>query len=632
MTPIAVLLALCLAGCCMQSVIGANQYSRKFDINYENNTFTKDGQPFQFISGSFHYFRALPQSWRHILRSMRAAGLNTVMTYIEWSLHEPMPGQYSWDGIANLEKFIETARSEDLFVILRPGPYICAERDMGGFPHWLLTKYPAIKLRTYDIDYLREVQKWYNQLMPRISRHLYGNGGPVIMVSIENEYGSFSACDQQYMQFMKNITEHFVRDKAVMFTNDGPELLRCGSIPGILPTLDFGSTNDPNMFWRRLRKFLPKGPLVNAEFYPGWLTHWMEPMARVESAPVINTLRLMLNQKVNVNFYMFFGGTNFGFTAGANDIGPGKYGADITSYDYDAPLDEAGDPTEKYFEIRKVLIEHFGDPGVPAPAPLPKMSLDTVWLERRGSILSKHGRTMLSTSVITEVQPITFEALNQHSGLVLYETTLPSTLNRDPYTLTIDQVHDRAYVHVDDVFYGILSRETNVHSIPLSIGSGNRLQILVENQGRINYNIPNDFKGILGSVTIEGTPLYNWTITTYPLDNYQYMENFINHRPSADEEEADDLTAAGAQVYYGTFVINRDAIHDTYLYTHVWGKGLAFINGFNLGRYWPLAGPQLTLYVPRHILKKGINKIVLIEYQQRVQQPYVQFIDKPIFN
>ncbi|XP_052864913.1 beta-galactosidase-like [Anopheles cruzii] len=620
----AVLLTLALSVYWIRPIEG-HQFVRKFDIDFENDTFTKDGQPFQFISGSFHYFRALPESWRHILRSMRAAGLNTVMTYIEWSLHEPLPGQYRWDGIANLEEFITIARSENLFVILRPGPYICAERDMGGFPHWLLTKHPNIKLRTYDADYLREVLNWYSQLMPRITPHLYGNGGPVIMVSIENEYGSFSACDKKYMEFLKNITVHFVQDKAVLFTNDGPELLSCGSIPGILPTLDFGATDDPNVFWKQLRKFMPKGPLVNAEYYPGWLTHWMEPMSRVDSGPVIHTLRLMLNQKANVNFYMFFGGTNFGFTAGANDVGPGKYSADITSYDYDAPLDEAGDPTDKYFEIRKVLIEYFGDPGVQPPEKLPKMSLDTVWLERRGSLLSKHGRRKLSNQIAASLVPVTFEALNQRSGFLLYETTLPADWNRDPYTLKVEQIHDRAYVHVDNVFCGILSRETNAHTIPLSVGLGTKLQLLVENQGRINYNIPNDFKGMLGSVMIDNTPLNNWTITSYPLDSYHYIENFLKHQPQ------DDLPEAGAQIYYGTFLISNDTIHDTYLYPNEWGKGLVFVNGFNLGRYWPLAGPQITLYVPRHILMKGVNKLVMIEYQKRIQHPYVQFIDKPIF-
>ncbi|KXJ68584.1 hypothetical protein RP20_CCG002599 [Aedes albopictus] len=261
-----------------------------------------DGKPFRFVSGAFHYFRALPGSWRQILRSIRAAGLNVVETYIEWSTHEPTEGQYTWDGIANLEQFIQIAQEEDLYVILRPGPYICAERDMGGFPYWLHTKYPNIKLRTYDL-------------------------------------------------------ESYIRNEAVLFTNDGPDQLACGRIPGVLATLDFGAVGNPDNYWQKLRKYQPKGPLVNAEFYPGWLTHWMEPLARVATGPVVSQLRKMLQQGANVNFYMFHGGTNFAFTSGANDGGPGRFNTDITSYDYDAPLDEAGDPTSKYFAIRDAVLE-----------------------------------------------------------------------------------------------------------------------------------------------------------------------------------------------------------------------------------------------------------------------------------
>lgn len=224
---------------CKAGINGQNE--RSFRIDYEHDTFIMDGKPYRFVSGSFHYFRALPGSWRQILRSMRAAGLNAVMTYIEWSTHEPKEGEYKWDGIANLEQFIQIAEEEDLHVILRPGPYICAERDMGGFPYWLLRKYPKVQLRTYDTDYLREVEKWYGVLMPRIQKHLYGRGGPVIMVSIENEYGSFSACDGNYLSFLKNLTERYILDDAVLFTNDGSEQLACGKIPDVFATLDFGS-------------------------------------------------------------------------------------------------------------------------------------------------------------------------------------------------------------------------------------------------------------------------------------------------------------------------------------------------------------------------------------------------------
>ncbi|XP_058467987.1 beta-galactosidase-like isoform X2 [Malaya genurostris] len=604
-----------------------NGETRTFRIDFERDTFLMDGKPFRFISGSFHYFRALPGSWRQILRSMRAAGLNTVMTYIEWSTHEPKKGQYNWNGIANIEQFIRIAEEEDLFVILRPGPYICAERDMGGFPYWLLTEHPRIKLRTYDHEYLQEVEKWYSVLMPRIQTHFYGNGGPVIMVSIENEYGSFSACDGKYLTFLKNLTERYVQDNAVLFTNDGPAQLHCGKIPGVLATLDFGSTNNSDRYWQTLRRLQPQGPLVNAEFYPGWLTHWMEPTARVAIDPVVETLRVMLAKGASVNFYMFFGGTNFGFTAGANDGGPGKFNTDITSYDYDAPLDESGDPTPKYNAIRNVLLEFTENPQLPIPEKLPKMTIPPVQMKYHGSLLSRLARKSLGQYIQYSERTLGFEALNQNSGLILYESNIHNGIHRDPLTLTVNNLRDRAYVHVDNKFLGVLSRENGIYSLPISLGIGKRLQLLVENQGRINYNIANDFKGILGAVTIDGNEVLNWTITGFPLEDYSLLRNYLDRY---SEHDADSSRHASAKIFYGTFFLKTNKIYDTYIDPTGWGKGLIFINGFNLGRYWPLVGPQVTLYLPRHILIQGNNTIVIIEYQKDIQNDSViKFSNKP---
>lgn len=338
---------LVVTACSAQNVVQAPDHVRSFVVDWENNTFLMDGAPFRFIGGSFHYFRAHHGSWKRHLRTMRAAGLNVVTTYVEWALHNPHDGVYDWEGMADLQHFIDLAVEEDLYVILRPGPYICAERDMGGFPYWLLTKYPNVQLRTFDRDYLIEVQKWYAVLMTRMEKYLYGNGGPIIMVSIENEYGSFSVKDENYKEWLKNLTEYHVRDKAVLFTNDGPSQTPRGYINGVLATLDFGkvwelcplgnvqfsgagSEATVNGYWDQLRKYQPKGPLVNIEYYPGWLTHWQEQMQRVETTPVATTLRHMLRDGASVNFYMFFGGTNFGFTAGANDGGPGSYVRTLT--------------------------------------------------------------------------------------------------------------------------------------------------------------------------------------------------------------------------------------------------------------------------------------------------------------
>ncbi|XP_017484415.1 PREDICTED: beta-galactosidase, partial [Rhagoletis zephyria] len=556
--------------------------------------------------------------------------------YVEWSLHNPKDGTYVWNGIADLEKFIKLADELGLLVILRPGPYICAERDFGGFPYWLLTKYPNIKLRTSDINYLFEVRTWYNVLFSRLKPYLYGNGGPIIMVQVENEYGSYYACDKKYRTWLRDETLTHVQDNAVLFTNDGPSVLSCGHIEGVLATMDFGATNQISSYWARLRQIQPKGPLVNAEFYPGWLTHWSEPMARVRTEAITKAFVEMLDAGASVNFYMMFGGTNFGFTAGANDGGPGRYQPDITSYDYDAPMDEAGDATAKFHKLREIITRYLPIPNVPLPAPVPKKHYGTVRLSACCSMLSEKGREILSTGVIVSTKPKTFEELDQYSGFVLYETVLPD-FNRDPSILRATGVHDRAYVYIDEQLVGILSRETPIFELPISPSYGTHLQLLVENQGRINFGPVTDFKGIISNVVLDKDVLSNWTMTKYPLESIEDIETLIasvnaeeqNAVLGFHEEKGGSVLWNGPTIYYGQLSIADGQIGDTYLDTRGWGKGLVFVNGENLGRYWPEAGPQVTLYVPREVLKSGDNRIVLIEYQRSGPANEITFTDKP---
>lgn len=614
--------------------------ARTFEVDYENDQFLKDGRPFRFISGSFHYFRAHPETWSRHLRTMRAAGLNAVTTYVEWSLHNPRDGVYVWNGIADLERFIKLAVDEDLLVILRPGPYICAERDMGGFPYWLLNKFPGIQLRTADTNYLSEIRIWYNQLMTRMAPYLYGNGGPIIMVQVENEYGSFFACDQTYRNWLRDETQSHVKNNAVLFTNDGPTVLRCGKIQGVLATMDFGSTRDLKSIWAKLRRYEPKGPLVNAEYYPGWLTHWTEPMANVSTESITGTFIDMLNSGASVNFYMFYGGTNFGFTAGANDNGPGNYIADITSYDYDAPMTEAGDPTPKYYALRRIIARYLPMPDIPVPDPVPKRAYGTIRLASCCTLFSSEGRQKVGTGVVRSNKPKTFEALDQYSGLVLYETWLPTQFKRDPSILYVQGLADRGYVYVDNEFVGILARETPIYELPLSASSGRLLQILVENQGRLNYGRQlNDFKGLTKDVRLDKQVLSNWNMTKFPLESYDDIEQFIAqstesaHIGFQELRKPQLLLRSGPGIYHGLLTIDqKNQVADTYLDMSGWGKGIVFINGENLGRYWPLVGPQITLYVPAPVLKVGINRVVVVEYQMSPTSMELEFRDTPILN
>lgn len=356
-------------------------------------------------------------------------------------------------------------------------------------------------------------------------------------------------------------------------------------------------------------------------------------MQRVPTEPILTSLEKMINDGANVNFYMFYGGTNFGFTAGANDGGPGNYNSDVTSYDYDAPMDEAGDPTEKYYAIRKLISKYFPLPDIPVPEPLPKIKLPDVYLRPISVLLDSNGRRNLMNYTRQSEKPMTFEALNQYSGFVLYETKLPK-ITRDPALLKIPELRDRAYVYINRQFIGVLSRENKVHSIPLSLTFGDELQVLVENEGRINYGIANDFKGIIGSVTYNSMILLNWTMTGYPLDDYNKIEDLVESmkRKYGSNPRIGSLKSyirSGPTLFHGEFMLTADQIADTYFDPSAWGKGVLFINGFNLGRYWPLVGPQITLYVPREILRVGKNTISMVELERAPENGKASFSSTP---
>jgi len=596
------------------------EWKYSFEVDYENDQFLLDGKPFRYVSGSFHYFRAPRQYWRDRLRKMRAAGLNAVSTYVEWSLHEPEPGQFKWTGDADLVNFINIAQEEDLLVLLRPGPYICAERDMGGLPYWLLREVPDIKLRTKDADFMKYASIYLNEVLEKVKPLLRGNGGPIIMVQIENEYGSYNACDTEYLSILKEIFVRHVDNKALLYTTDGSSasLLRCGFIPDVYATIDFGtSTNVANSF-ETMRLYQPRGPLVNSEFYPGWLTHWGEPFQRVKTEAVTKTLNEMLALGASVNFYMFYGGTNFGFTNGANG-GAGAYNPQLTSYDYDAPLTEAGDPTDKYFAIREVIGRYLPLPMF-LPTASPKGNYGPVLLEPVQKLVSSQSPFAVIKAIA--YQPMTFEELHMNQGFVLYETSLPFYPMSDPVILRAI-TKDRALVYVDDQLCGTLSRTDKIFSIPLENPYGRRLSLLVENQGRLNFgNEINDFKGI-SNVTLDGRQMFTtWNMTGY------IFHDVASFSPNVSITIENGTLNNGPVILRGRFTIVGQPL-DTFLDTTGWGKGVAFVNGHNLGRYWPLVGPQMTLYIPAPYLRTGENDLIILELEYVSQTRKMKFQPVP---
>ncbi|SEG75707.1 beta-galactosidase [Actinacidiphila yanglinensis] len=549
--------------------------------------FLLDGAPFRILSGALHYFRVHPDQWTDRLRKARAMGLNTVDTYIPWNLHERRRGTVEWDGGIDLPRFLDLAAAEGLHVLLRPGPYICAEWEGGGLPSWLLAE-PGIRLRTTDPRYLAAVDAYFGRLLPRLAPYLSTRGGPVIAVQVENEYGAYGD-DAAYIDHLVDLLRRHGVD-VPLFTCDQPGDLARGSVPGVLATANFGSGAERNLALLRARQ--PEGPLMVTEFWNGWFDRWGGVHTTRSAAEAAAELDTTLAAGASVSLYMFHGGTNFGFTSGAND--KHTYRPTVTSYDYDAPLDEAGDPTAKYTAFREVIARHAPVPDLPAPAPSKKLNVLDVRLPRSVSLLA--AADLLGTAVDAE-RPRTMEELGQDFGFVLCTTELPAA---GPVELDVEGVADRAQVFVDGQPVGVLERESHHRALAfVSPAPGARLDLLVENQGRVNYGPGiHDRKGILGEVRLNGRRARGWTSRPIALAGLD-----LPFRPT-------DVPPVGPTFHRGTVALEEAA--DTYLDLTGWTKGNAWVNGFHLGRYWS-RGPQRRLYVPGPVLRAGDNEIVVLE-------------------
>ncbi|PNJ36664.1 beta-galactosidase-1-like protein isoform X2 [Pongo pygmaeus] len=509
--------------------------TRSFLVDRDHDRFLLDGAPFRYVSGSLHYFRVPRVLWTDRLLKMRWSGLNAIQFYVPWNYHEPQPGVYNFNGSRDLIAFLNEAALANLLVILRPGPYICAEWEMGGLPSWLLQK-PEIHLRTSD---------------------------PA-----------------------DNMTKIF--------------------------TL--------------LRKYEPHGPLVNSEYYTGWLDYWGQNHSTRSVSAVTKGLENMLKLGASVNMYMFHGGTNFGYWNGADK--KGRFLPITTSYDYDAPISEAGDPTPKLFALRDVISKFQEVPLGPLPPPSPKMMLGPLTLHLVGHLLAFLD-LLCPRGPIHSILPMTFEAVKQDHGFMLYRTYMTYTIfEPTPFWVPHNGVHDRAYVMVDGVFQGVLERNMR-DKLFLTGQLGSKLDILVENMGRLSFGSnSSDFKGLLEPPILGQTILTQWLMFPLKIDNLVKWW-FPLQLPKWPYPQA----PSGPTFYSKTFPI-LGSVGDTFLYLPGWTKGQVWINGFNLGRYWTKQGPQQTLYVPRFLLfpRGALNKITLLELENVPLQPQVQFLDKPILN
>ncbi|XP_058476142.1 beta-galactosidase-1-like protein [Solea solea] len=601
---------------------------RSFSIDYKNDCFLKDGKPFQFISGSVHYSRIPRQYWKDRLVKMYMTGLNAVQVYVPWNFHEAVPDVHDFTADRDLEHFLDLANQTGLLVILRPGPYICAEWEMGGLPAWLLQK-PNIILRSADTDYLQAVSNWLAVLLPKMRPWLYINGGNIISVQVENEYGSYYACDYNYMRQLRTLFRHFLGEDVVLFTTDGntDKEMKCGTLEGLYATVDFGTDTNVTEAFSRQRRFEPQGPLVNSEFYTGWLDHWGDQHAVVNTQKVSKVLEEMLTMGANVNMYMFEGGTNFGYWNGADH--DNKYRSVVTSYDYDAPLSEAGDPTEKLLAIREVIKQFREIPSGSMPPATPKFAYGFVTLRKVGSI-NDVLNTISPLGPVRSQDPLTFEEIKQYYGYMLYRTTLPRDLSQPtPLISPLNGVHDRAYVSVNGVFQGLLERD-KVLVMNVTGQQGDTLDILIENMGRVNFGSKiNDYKGLVSNLFLGKDLLTDWRI--YPLDiDGAITGGWPQYGQSLPTPEKE--ASAGPTFYTGTLQPNGLA-WDTFLRLSEWRKGQVWLNGVNLGRYWPARGPQMTLYVPGSLLSTTRpNKITVLELEGAPAHMRVLFMDRPQLN
>jgi beta-galactosidase len=580
--------------------------ARSFVIG--EHDFLLDGEPFRILSGALHYFRVHPDLWADRIHKAKLMGLNTIETYVPWNEHSRRRGEFDTAGGLDLARFLDLVAAEGLYAIVRPGPFICAEWDNGGLPAWLFTD-PEVGVRRNEPRYLAAIAEYFDALLPIVAERQIENGGPVILVQIENEYGAYSD-DKDYLRALVELNR--AGGITVPFTTiDQPtdQMLDDGSLPELHKTASFGSRATERL--ATLRAHQPTGPLMCAEFWNGWFDYWGAHHHTTGAAEAAAELDELLATGASVNLYMLHGGTNFGFTNGAND--KGVYQPTVTSYDYDAPLTESGEPGPKFWAFRDVIAKYAPVPDeVPAasaPAPVFEVALDTT-VSLAAALAS--GSSSLGSWEEYDHLP-TLDEIGHFRGFAMYRTTVDRG-----GVLSFGEVRDRAQVFLDGAPVGVLSRDH--HDTTLVVPGAGMLEILVEDQGRVNYGERiGESKGLLGpallGATGERVELTSWSVLPIDLD-----------APPAGVLAAASVGPISGPAFAGA-VFDIDEPIDLFLRTAGWGKGIVFVNGFNLGRYWS-RGPGSTLYVPGPLLRQGPNELVVFE-TLAIADPVARFVAAP---
>ena len=557
-------------------------------IGIDGDHFALDGKPLQIISGELHYERIPREYWRDRLKKARAIGLNTISTYVFWNVHEPKPGVYDFTGSLDVAAFVRIAQEEGLYVILRPGPYACAEWDLGGLPAWLLAD-PNIVLRSSDERFLAPAERWLVRLGRELAPLQITHGGPIIAVQVENEYGSFGN-DHEYMKRILAALRNAGLGEVLLYTADGGDELPAGTIPDIHAVVNFGPGQAKAEF-AKLQTFRPGRPMMSGEYWDGWFDHWGEKHQTTDASQQAQELDWILSQGYSINLYMFHGGTSFGFMNGAN-WDRKNYEPDVTSYDYDSPVSESGALTKKYFAFRDVIAKHRPGIVIPdPPTPLAVIAVPEFELAESAPLWKN-----LPTPISVE-SPRSMETFGQSYGYILYRTKIKEPLTGE---LKIHELRSYARIFINGKPVGTLDRRKKQDRLRIEAAADSTLDILVEGTGRINFTteLRNERQGINGSMTLAGKELSGWQVFQLPMDDISKLQF----------SKASANAPVGPAFYRGQFELPDTA--DTFLDTRGWGKGAVWINGHALGRFWNL-GPQQTLYIPAPWLRKGVNDVVV---------------------
>lgn len=592
-------------------------------LEIKNKKFYMDSKPFDIYSGAMHYFRTVPEYWEDRLTKLKAAGFNTVETYVCWNLHEKKPGEFDFSGILDIEKYLEIAQKVGLYAIVRPGPYICAEWDFGGLPAWLL-KDKNMQIRCMYPDYLKCVERFYKELLPRLVPHLESHGGNIIAMQVENEYGSYGN-DKEYLRYVEKLTRDCGID-CLLFTSDGNtnNMISGGSLPDIYKVLNFGSRS--RTAFNVLKGFENDGPNMCGEFWCGWFDHWRDKHHTRNSLEIVNEIKGFIDNGASFNMYMFHGGTNFGFTAGANHNQGHGYEPTVTSYDYCAMLTEWGDYTPAYHAVRKLLCEKQGIEPPELPESPKLQSIGKVELTEAASLFENLDNIGEKHHVPV---PEGMEYFGQNFGLIYYETTLKGKYNASP--MYVKNVHDFAEVYFDgekktsidrtlysvegkttlkDVIFKKKKGESSPFLMPALSGE-RKIGVLVDTMGRVNYGENMlDRKGI-SDIYLGIQRLMNYDVWTLPLDNLDKLK----YSSSVKKDEPVFLK--------GSF--KTDSKADCFVHLDGFNRGCVYINGFNLGRFWKV-GPQKSLYIPGTLLKDE-NEIIVFNIGG-YSKPTVSITDK----